>query len=128
MITWNKYKHKMCSRVGASAAHATGFGTYMVVDSSENYENRAVALAEGKIDAFGKEDVLSELDSLRRNLCKSRNEMPLFDTKRWTRNLEQGYERAWESWVRGGGFLHFKTGAPEQPYNCNGYIWVRDEE
>ncbi|KLO14446.1 hypothetical protein SCHPADRAFT_826424 [Schizopora paradoxa] len=128
MITWSKYKHKMCSRVGASAAYATGFGAQMVTDSSESYENRAVSLAEGKIAAIGKEGVLSELDTLRRGLCRSRTDMPLFDTERWTRNLEKGYERAWEIWVRGGSFLHFKTGALEQPYNCNGYIWVRDEE
>lgn len=132
MITWAKYAHKMCSRVGASAAYATGFGAHMVTDSPESYEERAVNLALGKISAAssdtGVTGTLSELDFLRRSLCQHRNKMPLFDTRRWTRNLEKGFEQAWETWVRGGGFLHFKTGRPEQPYNCNGYIWVQDDD
>ncbi len=126
MITWPRYAHKMCSRVGASAAYATGFGSHMVTESLESYEERAVTLALGKVSAAGKAGVQSELDTLRRSLCQHRNKIPLYDTERWTRNLEKGFEQAWETWVRGGGFLHFKTGAPEQAYNCNGYIWIQD--
>jgi predicted O-linked N-acetylglucosamine transferase (SPINDLY family) len=47
VLTWPKHKHKMASRVAASIVNATGLGQGMVVDSEEEYENRAVELAKG---------------------------------------------------------------------------------
>jgi len=47
ILTFPKYGHKMCSRVGASIAYATGHGNEMVVNSEEEYEERAVAYAQG---------------------------------------------------------------------------------
>lgn len=37
----------MCSRVGASVAHATGLGNQMIVSDLAEYEERAIALANG---------------------------------------------------------------------------------
>ncbi|KAF9197319.1 hypothetical protein BGZ49_002304 [Haplosporangium sp. Z 27] len=47
ILTFPKYGHKMCSRVGASIAFATGYGNEMVVNSEEEYEERAVKFAQG---------------------------------------------------------------------------------
>lgn len=47
VLTWPKHKHKMASRVAASIVHATGFGQDMIVQSEEEYEQRAVELAQG---------------------------------------------------------------------------------
>ena len=45
ILTWPKHVHKMCSRVTASIARATGLGERMVVNSKQEYEDRAVELA-----------------------------------------------------------------------------------
>ncbi|KAF9940709.1 hypothetical protein BGZ67_007050 [Mortierella alpina] len=47
ILTFPKYGHKMCSRVGASIAYATGHGNELVVNSEEEYEERAVKFAQG---------------------------------------------------------------------------------
>lgn len=108
IITWPKYRTKMCSRVGASIAYATGFGNQMVVNSLEDYESRAIRYAQsvsydliqddaGETRRRGKGDLIE----LRRDLYLSRGEMPLFDTLRWTRNLEKGLVEAWKRWIAG---------------------------
>ena len=108
IITWPKHRTKMCSRVGASIAYATGFGNYMVVDSLDEYEARAIRYARsvwyesfqdgsGAIRRRGRGDLME----LRRNLYLNREEMPLFDTLRWTRNLEKGLAEAWRRWIAG---------------------------
>lgn len=80
----------------------------MVVNSLEEYEARAIWYARsvsyelvqdstGDIRRRGKGDLME----LRRNLYLSREEMPLFDTLRWTRNLEKGLAEAWRRWIAG---------------------------
>jgi protein O-GlcNAc transferase len=80
----------------------------MVVDSLEEYEARAIRYAKslsydtikdssGEIRRRGK----GELMELRRSLYLSREDMPLFDTLRWTRNLEKGLAEAWRRWIAG---------------------------
>ncbi|KAF8587281.1 glycosyltransferase family 41 protein [Ramaria rubella] len=136
IITWPKHKTKMCSRVGASIANATGFGNYMVVDSIEEYEARAIRYAQslsydsvqdepgGVLKRRGKGDLVE----LRRNLYLSREEMPLFDTIRWTRNLETGLREAWRRWVTG---TCFETS--DEWEDCNGpekqsgSIWITED-
>jgi protein O-GlcNAc transferase len=97
----------MCTRVASSIAYATGFGDQMVAGDIHSYEDRAVALAcsvsyrmepnpEGGIDRRGS----GELIELRRNIFLHRDKMPLFDTKRWVRNLERGYQAVWDRWVQ----------------------------
>lgn len=99
----------MSSRVGSSIAYATGFGDQMVVHSAEEYEERAVSLGLGlAYSTMYQSEVQANvvrgtgpLMDLRRNLFEHRNYMPLFDTARWTRNIEKGYEEAWRRWVLG---------------------------
>jgi predicted O-linked N-acetylglucosamine transferase (SPINDLY family) len=43
------------------------------------------------------------LSELRRMLYESRWTSPLFDTKRWVRDLEEAYEIAWKKWEKGEG-------------------------
>lgn len=121
----------MSSRVAASVAYATGLGKHMVVHSREEYEDRAVALANSlkfvpTSPAKGRKGVDSEwlqdggeLLELRRRLFLGRKSMPLFDTARWTRNLEKGYIAAWKRWVEG---RQFGLGSKE-----DGCIQVNDE-
>src|SRR5262249_25642381 len=45
IITYPRHAHKLCSRVVASIASATGLGEQMVVGSPQEYEDRAVAFA-----------------------------------------------------------------------------------
>lgn len=82
----------MCSRVATSVAFATGYGHQMVTDSLSAYEERAVSLALSATPLrFGRRvECKGELEELRRNLFLNREIMPLFDCKRWTRNLEKG--------------------------------------
>ncbi|KAF8527916.1 glycosyl transferase family 41-domain-containing protein [Hysterangium stoloniferum] len=111
IITWPKYKSKMCSRVAASIANATGYGSHMVVDSLEEYEARAIRYAQSLSYVVHQEGDTTEqrgqgeLIDLRRNLYLRREDMPLFDTRRWTRNLEKGLSEAWRRWVAGTCFV-----------------------
>jgi len=94
----------MCSRVAASIAVATGLGPEMIVDSAEAYEERAVALAFGlkyrytqpvqgalpeSLEGRVQKRSTGELAELRKKLFLTRETSPLFDTKRWTVNLEK---------------------------------------
>ena len=45
VLTLPRHYHKMCSRVAASIAFATGYGDDMVVDSEDAYVTRAVDYA-----------------------------------------------------------------------------------
>ena len=136
ILTWPKHTHKMCSRVAASMVHATGFGEQMTVHSAEEYEARAVALAQSVRFVLHHEPsgavlprVQGELADLRRNLYVNRDSMPLFDTLRWTRNMEKGYLEAWRRWVEG---TQFETSdeweACEGDEKRSGCIWVRDDD
>lgn len=124
----------MCSRVGASIAYATGFGEQMVVNSLAAYEDRAVKLALSvtsvrRTGGSARRNEQGELALLQKNLFLNRGSMPLFDTRRWTRNLEKGFKEAWRRWVQGGNFLHFNVGDSQNQYEkCNGFIWITDEE
>ncbi|OAD69895.1 glycosyltransferase family 41 protein, partial [Phycomyces blakesleeanus NRRL 1555(-)] len=106
IVTFPKHVHKMCSRVGASIALATGFGDEMVVSNEQQYEDRAVELAQGLSYTYTPNSTgemqrrgHGALMHLRKRLFETREESRLFDTQRWTRNLEQGYLEAWRRWV-----------------------------
>ena len=129
---WPSHRHKMASRVSASLAYATGLGEQMVVHSREEYEERAVALASAhwgsNFDRLsfglngGEAEFVSdsELLNLRRSLFLTRDTMPLFDTRRWVKNLEKGFVAAWKRWVDGS---QFRVG-----YDNEGAIVVRDDD
>ncbi|KAI0365250.1 TPR-like protein [Pilatotrama ljubarskyi] len=136
ILTWPKHKHKMCSRVAASMVNATGFGDQMTVHSAEEYESRAVALAQsvhyvphhepsGAVLPRGQ----GELVELRRNIFLNRDRMPLFDTLRWTRNLEKGLREAWRRWVEGTQYeLSDEWEACDGEEKKSGCIWIRDDD
>ncbi|BGP12958.1 hypothetical protein JCM10213v2_000875 [Rhodosporidiobolus nylandii] len=141
ILTFPRHMHKMCSRVAASIAVATGFGPQMIVSSAEEYERRALELAAGlvyeKIPADpskppstleGREQrrAKGELAELRKKLFLTREQSPLFDTKRWVRNLEKGLVTAWERWVNGQEF----EDSPEWgqgPERSTASIWIEDD-
>lgn len=116
-------------------ANATGFGDQMVVHSLQEYETRAVALATGLTytqvtDQNGVTTLRGqgEVVALRRNLFLNRDRMPLFDTVRWTRNIEKAYWEAWRRWVEGTQFeLSDEWEACTGPEKQSGCIWVPDE-
>lgn len=105
IITWPKYKTKMCSRVAASIAMATNLGEKMVVDSLQEYEERAIYYARSLLWRSQKDTddlkAVGELIDLRKELFLNREQMPLFDTMKWTRDLEKGITEAWRRWVMG---------------------------
>ncbi|GAA6022980.1 hypothetical protein JCM10207_007738 [Rhodosporidiobolus poonsookiae] len=141
ILTYPRHVHKMCSRVAASIAVATGFGSQMIVTSPEEYERRALELASGliyetvpadpskpasKLEGRAQRRSKGELADLRKKLFLSRESSPLFDTQRWTRNLEKGLVTAWEQWVSGSEFEddpNWGKGS-ERPSNC---IWIADD-
>ncbi|KAG9128319.1 hypothetical protein FRC07_000827 [Ceratobasidium sp. 392] len=108
IVTWPRYEHKMCSRIAASIANATGYGRHMVVSSLIDYENRAVDLGKSVSFIAASDDrggwykqCRGTLAELRRALYLNRDTMPLFDTARWTRNVERAYTEVWRRWETG---------------------------
>ncbi|KAG0229282.1 hypothetical protein BGW41_003075 [Actinomortierella wolfii] len=179
ILTFPKYQHKMCSRVGASIAYATGYGHELIVGSEQEYEDKAVAFAQDCRYEYVEDSVLKarlgllktpvsgvgangmrpstpavapttvtvalplqqyglvpqpqsqgqqqqqqqppqplpalangsvsivhwighgRLMDIRRKLWEHRDGSLLFDTLRWTRNLEKGYIEAWRRWETG---------------------------
>lgn len=77
------------SRVGASLVTAVGL-PQLICDSVQSYEDTAVRLATNP----------DELAALRQTL-KAGARLPLFDTPRFTRNLEAAYETMWGRYVKG---------------------------
>ncbi|KAH7104421.1 protein prenylyltransferase [Auriculariales sp. MPI-PUGE-AT-0066] len=115
ILTWPKYKHKMCTRVGASVARATGFGSQMIVGSLAEYQARAIALAR----------MPAELYALRKALYLGRWDSPLFDTRGWVRYLEVGIREAWRRWVEGTEFEDSdEWAACKGPEFDSGSIWI----
>lgn len=91
----------------------------------EEYEQRAIRLARSlRYDAYGRSG--GELQDLRRRLNASRESMPLFDTLKWTRDVETAYEEMWRRWVDGS---EFET-SPEYQNDASlqqqsGCIWIQ---
>jgi protein O-GlcNAc transferase len=150
ILTWPRHRHKMCSRVAASIVNATGFGKQMTVQSGQEYEDRAVQLAQSVSYVMETNDVTpaspqqppqqqyppaepirrgrGELVELRRNLFLSREKSALFDTARWTKNLETAYWEMWRRWAEGSEFEDSDEWAnatgPEKDSGC---IWLQEE-
>lgn len=129
IVTYPKYIHKMCSRVGASIAMATGFGDEMVVMNEKQYLDRAVELAHSltytyhtNIHGTPSRRGHGTLMDLRKRLFLSREQSRLFDTQRWTRNLERGYTEAWKRWVT---TEEFEDRVGMEKSGC---IWVIDPD
>ncbi|QRW05064.1 glycosyltransferase family 41 protein [Ceratobasidium sp. AG-Ba] len=135
IVTWPRYEHKMCSRIAASIASATGYGRHMIVSSLNDYENRAVDLAKSVSFVAASDDrggwykqSRGTLAELRRNLYLSRDTMPLFDTARWTRNLERAFNEVWRRWEKGTEFEDSEEWcASEGDEKQSSCIYVREE-
>lgn len=82
---------RMASRVAASLAAATGLGAEMIVSSHAQYEERAVELGTDAAKRLG----------LRARLEAARLGCPLFDTRRWVRDLERLLFRMWAAHAAG---------------------------
>jgi predicted O-linked N-acetylglucosamine transferase (SPINDLY family) len=78
------------SRVAGSLLHAAGLPE-LVTDSLEAYEALALKLARDP-------DLLA---SYRERLQRNRDTCPLFDSRRFTRNLESAYTKMMERWQAG---------------------------
>ena len=78
------------SRVGASLLCAAGLPQLVCATLAE-YEELAVRLARSP----------GEMQTLRRHLSTQHEKLPLFDTPRFVRNLEQAYELMWQRHVAG---------------------------
>jgi predicted O-linked N-acetylglucosamine transferase (SPINDLY family) len=78
------------SRVAGGLLHAVGLPE-LVTTNLEDYEALALKLA-----------LNSELLSLyRQRLIEARETAPLFDTERFTKNLETAYEEMWDRYING---------------------------
>jgi protein O-GlcNAc transferase len=78
------------SRVAGSLLTAVGL-PQLITSSLEDYEALALHLA----------TYPEELSALRQRLAANRDTMPLFDTPRYTRNLEALYHQMWETRLAG---------------------------
>lgn len=76
------------SRVAGSLLHAAGVPE-LVTDSLPAYKALALRLANDP----------PALQALRDKLRETRATMPLFDTGRFTRQLEQAYREMWQHWI-----------------------------
>ncbi|KAI7903720.1 uncharacterized protein BX663DRAFT_507366 [Cokeromyces recurvatus] len=116
-ILWSGTPIVTYPKVGASIAMATGYGEEMVVMNEQQYEDRAVELATSLFySGHGK------LMDLRKRLFLTREKSRLFDTLRWTRNLERGYLEAWRRWTTAEEFEDLTH------IEGSGCIWVVDPD
>lgn len=76
------------SRVAGSLLHAAGLPE-LVTYSLEHYAAMAQELAADP----------ARLAAMREHLRHTRDTMPLFDTPRFARNLEQAYQHMWQQWI-----------------------------
>lgn len=112
LLTLPRHKYKMCSRIAASIVRAAvpptengkQIAEKLIAVSEEDYEKRAVAFASAlRYEAGGNGAATGELMDIRRVLYEGRWTSPLFDTRRWVRDLETAYELTWSRWVDGEG-------------------------
>ena len=76
------------SRVAGSLLRAAG-APELVTGSLPEYEALALHLASNP----------EALRGIREKLMRTRDSMPLFDTKRFARNLELAYRGMWQRWI-----------------------------
>jgi predicted O-linked N-acetylglucosamine transferase (SPINDLY family) len=112
LLTLPRYAYKMCSRMAASILlgalpkdkEGARAAVELVASGEEDYEEKAVALGKGLVyERHVRGRGNGRLMELRRMLFRARWSSALFDTARWTRDLEDAYEEAWKRWVAGTG-------------------------
>ena len=77
------------SRVAACIAESCEMRAEMVVESLQEYEERAVELAQNP----------NKLKKVRAKLAKKRLTAPLFDSQRWISNFELGLDEVWRRYA-----------------------------
>ena len=112
LLTLPRYSYKMCSRMAASILKGAlpkdeegkRAAEELVAADEEDYEEKAVALGKSfTYSAEGGGRVKGRVVELRRTLYHARWKSALFDTRRWTKDLEDAYSEAWRRWVAGEG-------------------------
>lgn len=109
LLTLPRYKYKMCSRMAASilkgalpkSPEGVQAAKDLIAANDDEYEEMAVRLASNCV--YHGHKATGRLSELRNMLYHSRWTSPLFDTKRWVRDLEEAYTLAWAKWVKGEG-------------------------
>ncbi|KAJ5115434.1 hypothetical protein NUU61_001193 [Penicillium alfredii] len=110
LLTLPRYKYKMCSRMASSilssALPKSELGhrarDELIARSDEDYENKAIRLClDLQYVAGGEGRARGRLADMRQMLFRERYRSPLFDTRRWVRDLEDAYEAVWAQWVNG---------------------------
>jgi predicted O-linked N-acetylglucosamine transferase (SPINDLY family) len=115
MLTYPRYKYKMCSRMASSilssALPDTEAGRQarreLVASSDEDYREKACRLCRdlryySETETGGQSgQAIGRLAELRRMLFTHRWQSRLFDTRRWVNDLENAYEKVWSAWVKG---------------------------
>lgn len=62
---------------------------------------------------------------MRKTLFQTRDEVPLFDTLKWTRDVEKAYVEIWRRWVDGTEFEDSEEFANSQgAVQESGCIWI----
>ncbi|GAB1314100.1 protein O-GlcNAc transferase [Madurella fahalii] len=124
LLTLPRYEYKMCSRMAASilkgalprGEEGERASRELIARDEAEYEEFAVRLVNGLVyrpriaaaeASGGGSHVYGEgvgrLAELRKLLFESKWSCALFDTRRWVRDLEEAYEKAWGRWVDGVG-------------------------
>lgn len=110
LLTFPRYKYKMCSRMASSILASALPGSEaghrardeLIASSDEDYENKAILLCLSlQYTPGGDGHATGRLADLRQMLFLERYKSRLFDTKRWVSDLEDAYERVWAQWVDG---------------------------
>jgi protein O-GlcNAc transferase len=86
------------SRMSASILSAVGLSE-LITDDLHQYEKRVVALASDG----------ERLNALREKLAQNKYTEPLFDTKRFVRNLENAFEQMWAVYQAGDSPRHIRV-------------------
>ncbi|KAH8700634.1 UDP-N-acetylglucosaminyltransferase [Talaromyces proteolyticus] len=110
MLTFPRYKYKMCSRMASSilssALPDSEAGQQarkeLIAISDEDYRDKANRLCQDlRFDPSGHGQGTGRLISLRKLLFTTRWQSKLFNTRRWVSDLEDAYEKVWNAWVMG---------------------------
>lgn len=118
LLTLPRYQYKMCSRMAASilkgalpkSEEGDRAAKELIASSDEDYEEKAVRLSRNCV--YDGHKATGRLSELRHMLYESRWTSPLFDTRRWVKDLEEAYQIAWKKWERGeGGDIWLKSHA-----------------
>lgn len=94
--------HHFASRVSSSLLQAIGLSE-LVTKDLDSYESLVLRIASSP----------NELEEIREKLHQNRNTAPLFDTVRFTRNLEAAYGMMWQRYVDGKKPDHFEVMIPD---------------